>query len=359
MPFTRILFENAQHQPRPRHVTGRRERTMRHLRTRFGIVLVLLALAGVTASGLPSPAAAPLIEVKSPLLTGALGQFLIRYVTAKGIDKKHGVAIDDTKVFSSVTTYYQEFFQGNADLSLGTWDSYANRHLAGVPVQLVCTLTRSNIAMVIASQASGIEKIADLKGRTLAVPTGTGTYRMADIFFREFYKLRFNEDIKILNVPNPSVGAQYVGIDRADAALGWEPAVSIAMYRAKNIRVLTTMEEIFKSNTGHSLYYFVVAMRSEKLKAHPGLGRKVATIFAEAASEITSNPDGALALAAKTIEVDKAAMVSGIQSGRLSFEVRPADDPVVARDMRYQLDFMTKHGVFQAHVPDTYLYNFQ
>ena len=332
---------------------------MRHVSVRFALVVVLLLLVGLMASGLPAPSAAALIEVKSPLLTGALGQFLIRYITAKGIDKKHGVAIDDTKVFSSVATYYQEFFQGNADLSLGTWDSFANRHLAGVPVQLVCTLTRSNIAMLIANEASGIKRIADLKGKTLAVPTGTGTYRMANIFFREFYKLRFNEDIKILNVPNPSVGAQYVGIERADAALGWEPTVSIAMYRAKNIRVLTTMEEIFKSNTGHSLYYFVVAMRTEKLREHPGLGRKIATIFAEAASEITSNPDGALALAAKTIEVDKAAMAAGIQSGRLSFEVRPADDPVVMRDMRYQLDFMTKHGVFKARVPDTYLYNFQ
>jgi len=34
---------------------------MRHLRTRFGIALALLVLAGVTASGLPSPAAAQLI----------------------------------------------------------------------------------------------------------------------------------------------------------------------------------------------------------------------------------------------------------------------------------------------------------
>ncbi len=331
---------------------------MRHLGTRLALVVVLLALCAVTVAGVPSHAA-PLVEVKSPLLTGALGQFLIRYVTAKGIDKKHGVAIDDTKAFASVATYYQEFFQGNADLSLGTWDSYADRHLAGVPVQMVCTLTRSDIAMVVVDEGAGIQKIADLKGKTLAVPTGTGTYRMANVFFREFYKLEFNKDINILNVPNPSVGAQYVGVKRSDAALGWEPAVSIAMHRAKNMKVLATMEEIFKSNTGHSLYYFALAMRSEKLKAHPGLGRKIATIFAEGAKEITANPEEALTLAARTIEVDKAAMVAGIQSGRLRFEVRPADDPVVVRDMRYQLDFMTKHGVFKDRVPDSYLYNFQ
>lgn len=94
---------------------------MRNLGSRFCIVLAALALSVLTASDLPSPAAAPLVEIKSPLLTGALGQFLIRYITAKGIDRKHGVAIDDTKAFASVATYYQEFFQGNADLSLGTW----------------------------------------------------------------------------------------------------------------------------------------------------------------------------------------------------------------------------------------------
>lgn len=332
---------------------------MRYLGIRSCTLAVLLSFASLAASHPPAHGAEPMITLKSPLLTGALGQFLIRYITAKGIDKKHGVAIDDTKTFPSVATYYQEFYQGNADLSLGTWDSYADRHLAGVPIQLVCTLTRSNIAMVIVDQGAGIRKLEDLKGKTLAVPTGTGTYRMARVFFREFYKLEFERDINILNVPNPSVGAQYVGINRADAALGWEPTISIAMHRAKNIRVLTTMEEIFKSNTGHPLYYFGVAMRTEKLKAHPGLGRKIATIFAEGAREIMANPDDALTLAAKTIEVDRAALVAGIQSGRLAFEVRPTDDPDAIKDLRYQLDFMTKHGVFKARVPDTYLYNFQ
>jgi len=323
------------------------------------LIGVVLGLIGLVVSGLPARSTAQVIEVKAPLLTGALGQFLIRYVTAKGIDRKHGVAIDDTKTFPSVATYYQEFFQGNADLSLGTWDSYANRHLAGVPVQLVCTLTRSDIAMLVVNESAGIAKIADLAGKTVAVPTGTGTYRMANVFFRKFYNLKFNEDIKILNVPNPSVGAQYVGLGRADAALGWEPTISIAMHRAKNIRVLTTMQEIFKSNTGHSLYYFVVAMRSEKLRAHPGLGQKIVTIFAEAAREIMTDPDDALTLAAKTIEVDKAALVEGIRSGRLSFEVRAADDPVATKDLRYQLDFMTDNGVFNGRVPDTYFYRSQ
>jgi NitT/TauT family transport system substrate-binding protein len=299
------------------------------------------------------------VEVKSPLLTGALGQFLIRYITAKGIDRKHGVAIDDTKSFPSVAAYYQEFFQGNADMSLGTWDSYADRHLAGVPVQLVCTLTRGDVAMLVVEEGAGIQKVADLKGKTMAVPTGTGTYRMADVFFREFYKLQFNRDINIMNVPNPSVGAQYVGLKRADAGLGWEPAYSVAMHRAKNIRVLTTMQEIFKSNTGHSLYYFALAVRSEKLKAHPGLGRKIVAIFAEGAREIAVNPEEAMTVAARTIEVDKAALVAGIQSGRLSFEVRAADDPAAAADLRYQLDFMTKHGVFKGRVPDSYLYDFR
>lgn len=332
---------------------------MRFRPLRLTALAALVAVAALLVGGPASHAADPVIEVKSPLLTGALGQFLIRYITTKGIDRKHGVAIDDTKTFPSVAAYYQEFFQGNADLSLGTWDSYADRHLAGVPIQMVCTLTRGDVAMVVVNEDAGVQKIADLKGKTMAVPTGTGTYRMATVFFREFYQLEMNRDIDIMNVPNPSVGAQYVGLKRADAGLGWEPAISIAMHRAKNMRVLTTMQEIFKANTGHSLYYFALAMRTEKLKAHPGLGRKIVAIFQEGAREIAANPEDAMAVAAKTIEVDREALVAGIQSGRLAFDVRAADDPVAAADLRFQLDFMTKHGVFKARVPDTYLYDFR
>ncbi len=72
------------------------------------------------------------------------------------------------------------------------------------------------------------------------------------------------------------------------------------MHRAKNMRVLATMEEIFKKNTGHSLYYFVIAVRAEKLRAHPDLAAKIVAIFTEAAREIGNNPDEALGLAAKT-----------------------------------------------------------
>ncbi len=316
------------------------------------VVALLVGMPGAAATAPDEP-----IQIRSPLVGAGATSLVLRYVVAKGIDRKHGIALDVSKTYESMVTYYQDFFQGSHDVVIGTWDTIAMRYLAGAPVRMIGTFAQANIASIVVRTESDIQSVRDLRGKLVAVPTGTGTYRMSQAFFAKFFNLEFGKDIQILNVPGGTQGPTYVGAKRADAALSWEPAISIAMYRAKNMRVLTTMGRIFKDHTGHDLFYYIVAMRTEKLKSVPGVATKIVAMLQDAAQQFEASPDEALTLAAKELEIDREAMLDGLKSRRLTFDVRPATDPAVVTAMRVQLDFMTEQGLFDRKVPADFLYS--
>ena len=322
--------------------------------TTRGWILGVVVLA-IMAGPRPVVAQEPVV-IRAPIFGAGTSSIMLRYITAKGLDKKHGIALDASRTYESLPTYYQDFYQGNYDMAIATWDTIASRHMAGAPVKLVSTFTRANIAAVVVRADSDIKTVQDLKGKLIAAATGGGTYRMSQIFFKKFYNLEYDTDIKILNVPGATQGPTYVGLKRADAALTWEPAISVAMDRAKNLRVLLTMDEMFKSQTGHDLFYFIVAMRNEKL-ATPGVAPRVVAMFQDAVRAFEADPNEALTLAARTLEVDKEALLDGVRAKRLTFDVRPVWDPAVVAAMRRQFDFMTENGLFERTVPATFLHD--
>ena len=66
---------------------------------------------------------------------------LTEYMAAKRFDKKHGVDIDVINSYASVTNYYNDFTAGTFELGIGSWDTWAARFLAGVPLRLYARST--------------------------------------------------------------------------------------------------------------------------------------------------------------------------------------------------------------------------
>src|SRR3954469_23166144 len=58
------------------------------------------------------------------------------YMAAKKLDERNGLALGKPTNYTSVSTYYQDFVAGSFDICIGTWDTFAARYLAGVPIQL-------------------------------------------------------------------------------------------------------------------------------------------------------------------------------------------------------------------------------
>jgi hypothetical protein len=187
-------------------------------------------VAGTAAIAAPSvlrgQAAIP--RVTSVTLQTGFTVILNEYMAAKRFDLKHGVNIDVINSYVSVTNYYNDFTAGTFEVGVGSWDTWAARFLAGVPLKLISTLTDFDLLNIVALQG-GPASVADLRGKTLAATLSSGAYRIAKHTLAAFHKLEAGKDYSVQNTESPAGAVAMVLGGSAQAGLTWEPNVSVGL----------------------------------------------------------------------------------------------------------------------------------
>jgi NitT/TauT family transport system substrate-binding protein len=205
-------------------------RTVLKIGIATGVGMAGLAAAGCTS---PSPSATPLPATATPLpaLTNGAGylktdhQAAIFIGKAKGIFEKYGVDLKITN-FAAGPAMMQQLSGGTIDLGF-----------AGVPpiisvidkdstVKIIAAL-QGNGSGIIVGNSSGITKVADLKGKKIAVPS-VGSIQ--DIMLRKLLADNNIDYTKDVTVSAIAAGQQPAAISAGtvDAAFTWEPFVSQA-----------------------------------------------------------------------------------------------------------------------------------
>lgn len=154
----------------------------------------------------------------------------------------------------------------------------------GLPLKVVWILDDIGSAEVlVARNGSGIEKLADLKGKRIGVPF-TSTTHFHTMVALELAKVD-PSTVKILNLRPPEVAAAWERGD-IDATFIWEPVLS----RIKsNGKVLITSGEIAKQ-TGKATFDGVVA-NSEWAKTHGDFITGFIKVLAAADADYRANKD--------------------------------------------------------------------
>lgn len=309
---------------------------------------------GTVAAGLlprPARAAEP---VKIGWATLAIGFTPIfgTYMTHRGFDREQGIELVNTQTYVDPGTYYNDFIAGRFDASIGTWDTFAARYLAGVPIRLVSTMTTADIVGIMV-RADGAKTVAELRGKQLAAPKATGTYRLTSLMLKRFHKLQLETDIPVLNVPSPTTAVTYLLADRAEAALGWEPSLSIGLHKKPDLRILYNLGADYKANTGERLYFFSIAMQKSFLDRHKGIESRLFAALKRTGEEFHKNFDEAITLAAKTMKIDEDAVRTAFRTGRIRFDIEPMRGATLTA-LRRQADFLTESGVLPRRVDDEF-----
>lgn len=107
-----------------------------HALSRRALLRAASALAPSAALGLGTLAPAMThaqAGLKWANLAPGFTTLLTDYMVAKGIDKANDLPLGKPTAYTSVTTYYNDFVAGNYDVCIGSWDTFASRHLSGVP----------------------------------------------------------------------------------------------------------------------------------------------------------------------------------------------------------------------------------
>lgn len=302
------------------------------------------AALGVPSLSVPSVARAQPGGLRWANLAPGFTTLVTDYMLAKGLDKSNGLALGKPTAYTAVTTYYNDFVAGNYDVCIGSWDTFAARYLAGVPLQFVCSITTANMINIV-TPPGGATSIKALEGKTLAAPQSTGTYRMMRALIKELEGVDIESATKVQNVDNPAAPITLAMANRADAALSWEPNISVGLKRVPDMKVLYNAGNEYRKKFGTDLPYFGVAVRKEAAARDPQLVAKLSKAFADCLAGITGNVDESVLIAGANSGIPPDVLKTAITSGRLQFRHISTADDAGKQTMRNAADFLVRNSL--------------
>ena len=313
------------------------------------------ALAGATALARPGLVGAQeTARVSYVTLATGFNVILNETMAAKRYDLKHGVNIDVINSYVSVTNYYNDFTAGTFELGIGSWDTWAARYLAGVPIKLICTVNNYDILYFVAKKG-GPATIDDLRGKTIAATLSSGAYRLTKFAMSQFHKLEAERDYKVQNAESPAAAVAFTMGGNVDAGLTWEPNISVGMEREPSLTTIYNLGEDYRKNAGLTVPYFSFALRNEAEKRHPGVSARISAAMEECIAAVVANVDEAVALAAPKMKVSEAALKTAFTSKRLTFEAASMQSARGKDTVMKAADYLAKNGVLEKPVPADFL----
>nr|WP_048812888.1 PhnD/SsuA/transferrin family substrate-binding protein [Acidilobus saccharovorans] len=154
---------------------------------------------------------------------------------------------------------------------------------------------------IVVPAGSNITSPAQLAGKTVAIPVGTGTYYLFVIMMKELYNLTVSPNLTgpdVVHVINAAPGnvIDAVLTGSAQAGVIWQPMLAEAV-ELYHMRVIATYQEMWHNLTGQETAPFLVWVATSKLVSNRHLLVNVLTLHAESAEAWDHNESlAALAL---------------------------------------------------------------
>ena len=284
-------------------------------------------------------------------LTPGFTILVTQYMLAKKLDEKNGVQFGEPINYTAVSTYYQDFVTGRFDVCMGTWDTFAARYLAGVPIELVCTITTGEMINIVAS-ANGPGNVRALAGKTVAALQSSGTYRLTKALIKEYEGIDLERAATVQNVDNPAAAVTLVMADRADAGLSWEPNISSALKKVPTLKVIYNAGLEYRNKTGLDLPFFAVAIRKEFSAKNSGVAKSINRVYADCLAGITANVDEAVAIGGAGTGIPADVLKLAISSGRLLFKHGSMSDPAARKSVLAAADLLQRNGLLPRKLDD-------
>lgn len=280
----------------------------------------------------PSVLRAQSYKIRYAALSTGFSVIFDEFMAAKRFDMKYGLDMSSTNSYVSVGSYLNDFAAGTFDLAIAGWDSAAELHHRGAPVQFVSTLVTADMINFLAVK-DGPNSVPEIKGKALAAVIASGTYQVAKVLVRALYNLELEKDITVQNVPNPAQVVTMLMAGNAPVGLAWEPNVSIGMSRDPSIRPIFNFGDGYRKKTGEDLPYFGIVAQKKVLSGGTDVAARVAASISDCVTALKANPHEALDLAAAKMKIEPKVLYAAYDSGRLRFlggsMNKPADRKVV------------------------------
>ena len=202
-----------------------------------------------------------------------------------------------------------------------------------------------------AAKGTGVDTIEDIRGKTVAAPQSTGTYRVSKAVLKEMRGIDLEGEATVQNVTNPAGSVALLRAGSAEAALTWEPNVSQGMADDPNLQVIYNVGEAYAEKTGRDLPFFSVVVREDLLNREPGIGPKIDAMFRDCINGILGDVDSAVQIVGDRAGYKPEVLKEAITSGRLSFKFGSMTDPAAVDAVKSAAEFFVRNGLMDS-VPD-------
>jgi NitT/TauT family transport system substrate-binding protein len=243
-----------------------------------------------------------------------------------GIFAKHGLEIQGAD-FNDGPAVIDAMASGGVDIGLfgigpvGIWQS------KGLPLKIVAGANGGGHVLITRADA-GINTLADLKGRKVAVPKPGS---VTDALFRahilgDLATLDPEKDLFLIQgIGAPDMATALFVTKNVDAAIAWEPFVSRAEAAYKDLRVLYDASAEWRKDHPTGPYYpvNVVVVKQSLIDERPDDLRKFLAAYKETVAFINDHADQANDLIAAELKVDKAVVVAARRRIDYTWQIDP------------------------------------
>jgi NitT/TauT family transport system substrate-binding protein len=208
-----------------------------------------------------------------------------------GMFKKHGLEQVAVINFAEDKDINAALASGQIDAANIATHTAMGMIAAGLPVKVVLLLDQSKTADAMLT-SSGITRLTDLKGKSVAYEEGT----TSDILLHSALTSAGMTltDIKPVPMPASSAGTALIA-KRVDAAVTYEPYLSVARKNDPSVRLL------YSGQNDPGLISDVLVVRNEVLKNRPGQVAALIATWDEALNHYNNNTQTDRAIIAKEV----------------------------------------------------------
>ncbi|MDI9624651.1 MAG: ABC transporter substrate-binding protein [Methanothermobacter sp.] len=213
---------------------------------------------------------------------------------AKEMYKKEGLKVE-TIEFNAGPDIVKAAATGQIDIGFCGTPPAVTGISKGVPIKIVAAVNQEGSGLVV-GENTGIQKIEDLKGKTIAIPMKGS---IQDVLLQMTLKEHgINpEDVNIIEMQVPLM-PKALQARRIDGFIAWEPYVSMAEQKGYG-HAIAYSKDIWKDHP------CCVVIATEKfIKEHPDQLRKFLKIHVEATEYLNSHKNESASIVAKALGTD-------------------------------------------------------
>jgi len=305
-------------------------------------MLLLLALLVVGPAAHFAGASEPAIRMA--VLQSDIHQLAFWVAFEKGFFTKNGVSVEVAGVFKAGPEIMTAFSSGELDMAY-VGEAPATTAVANkaASVVVVAQVNTEGSALVIGKDNTSIKSLADLKGKTVAIP---GHSTVQDFLLRKVLK---NAGIDLVSVniivlkPPEMISALRTG--QIDAFIAWEPHPS----KAATMGVGQNLATSGGMWPGHPCCVLITDKRF--IAKQPEKVRAVVAAHVQATDYIHHNAEEAIAIGVKSMGMDEATVRMAMKNVHFTYEINVEGEKEYVR-------FLSELGLIRIGNPDGFVDQF-